>query len=139
MNIELPDVTALLAKASLISVATVTPDSRPEAAVVGFAVTPEFEVIFRTSQASRKYTNLQQRPQIALVAWDGPVTVQYEGTAEELAGAALLPFENLYFEKNPHLEKSRNAPGFTFFKVSPQWIRYTTLTTQPWTVKEFTF
>ncbi len=51
--------------------ATVAPDGAPQAAVVGFAVSDELEIVFDTLDTARKYRNLRADPRIALViGWD---------------------------------------------------------------------
>jgi general stress protein 26 len=41
---------------------TATKSGQPQAALMGFAVTPELEIIFDTVRSSRKYTNLKGEP-----------------------------------------------------------------------------
>ncbi len=140
MSVELTDVKNILEKTSLMSISTVALDGRPQAAIIEFASTPEFEIIFDTHNTSRKYTNLKQDARVALViGWDDNITLQYEGVAEELSGEHLAQHKTIYFKKNPKAKKWENATGITFLKVSPKWIRYSDLNTNPWTVKEFTF
>jgi uncharacterized pyridoxamine 5'-phosphate oxidase family protein len=58
---------------------TATNSGQPEAALVGFAVTPDLEVIFDTVRSSRKYPNLKENPRVAFVAGcTTEITVQYE-------------------------------------------------------------
>ena len=47
--------------------ATATPGARPQAALVGFAVTPQLEVVFDTLTSTRKAANLRENPRVALV------------------------------------------------------------------------
>jgi nitroimidazol reductase NimA-like FMN-containing flavoprotein (pyridoxamine 5'-phosphate oxidase superfamily) len=61
----------------------------PESALIAFAETPIFELIFQTLNTSRKYLNLKQNPHISFVTgWeiDKPhqITFQYEGRAREI-------------------------------------------------------
>jgi hypothetical protein len=44
---------------------TATNSGQPEAALVGFAVTPVLEIIFDTVRSSRKYPNLKENPRVA--------------------------------------------------------------------------
>ena len=41
---------------------TATNSGQPQAALMGFAVTPELEIIFDTVRSSRKYPNLKENP-----------------------------------------------------------------------------
>jgi pyridoxine/pyridoxamine 5'-phosphate oxidase len=60
--------------------ASVTPEGAPQAAVVGIAVTDQFEILFDTLAGSRKVRNLRAEPRIALVVgWDAEQTAQVEG------------------------------------------------------------
>jgi len=40
-----------------------TADGKPQAALMGFAVTRELEIVFDTVRSSRKYANLKDNPQ----------------------------------------------------------------------------
>jgi general stress protein 26 len=46
---------------------TATKFGHPQAARMGFAVTPELEIIFDTVRSSRKYPNLKENPRVAWV------------------------------------------------------------------------
>ena len=47
--------------------ASVSAAGVPQAAMVGFAVTDQFEIVFDTLQTTRKAQNLRQNPHLALV------------------------------------------------------------------------
>jgi general stress protein 26 len=98
---------------------------RPEAALMGFAVTPELEIIFDTVKTSRKYPNLKKNPRVAwVIGCTTEVSVQYEGVAQELEGAELAYYKKLYFAAFPDGPARENWPGITYFVVRPKWIRY---------------
>jgi pyridoxine/pyridoxamine 5'-phosphate oxidase len=81
--------------------ASVDGKGNPQAAVIGIAVTPALHLVFDTLKTSRKYRNLKKNPCIALVVgWD-ETTVQYEGLATELTGAALKRRKPVYFKTFP--------------------------------------
>jgi general stress protein 26 len=62
---------------------TAANSGQPQAALMGFAVTPELEIVFDTVRGSRKYPNLKANPRVAwVVGCATEVTVQYEGEAE---------------------------------------------------------
>ena len=66
-------------------VSTINPDSKPEAAVVGIAVSQSLEIIFDTVTTSRKYQNILHNSHVAFaIGWDNEITVQFEGIAEVL-------------------------------------------------------
>ncbi len=90
--------------------ATVSEEARPEAALMGYAVTPQLEIIFDTVKTSRKYPNLKKNPQVAwVIGCATEVTVQYEGVAEELDGEELAKFKKTYFAAFPEGPDAR--PG----------------------------
>jgi len=72
-----------IAACDLAVVSYLSAEGTPQSAVVGFAVTPDLEIVFDTVASSRKYRNLKARPQCSVVMWSGEVTLQYEGIAEE--------------------------------------------------------
>jgi general stress protein 26 len=110
---------------SLAVLATVAENGQPEAALMGFAVTPELEIIFDTVNSSRKYPNLKRNPRVAwVVGCTTEVTVQYEGIAEELEGGQLVRYKRPYFAKFPDGPARESWPGITYFVVRPKWVRY---------------
>jgi general stress protein 26 len=93
----------------LAVLATVSENLRPEAALMGFAVTPELEIIFDTVKSSRKYPNLKKNPQVAWVIGCSPeVSVQSEGIAEELEGEELAKCKKIYFAAFPDGPRREN-------------------------------
>ena len=104
---------------------TATNSGEPEAALMGFAVTPELEIIFDTVRSSRKYPNLKGNPRVAwVVGCTTEITVQYEGEAEELEDAELAKYKPIYFQKFPDGPARENWAGMTYFVVRPKWVRY---------------
>jgi hypothetical protein len=92
---------------------------------MGFAVTPEPEIIFDTVRSSRKYANLKENPRVAWAAGcTTEVTVQYEGEAEELEGEALAKYKRICFQKFTDGPARENWAGITYFLVRPKWVRY---------------
>ena len=105
--------------------ATATNSGQPQAALMGFAVTPDLEIIFDTVRTSRKYPNLKANPRVAwVVGCTAEVTVQYEGEAEELEGEPLAKYKAIYFQKFPDGPARENWAGMTYFVVRPKWVRY---------------
>jgi pyridoxine/pyridoxamine 5'-phosphate oxidase len=96
--LDLPGVFAYLATKRLAVLATIHPRGAPEAALIGFALTPDRRLVFDTSQTSRKSLNLRTRPEIALViGWDDEITVQLAGSAHSPAGAERMAAKQAYF------------------------------------------
>lgn len=129
-----------LNKHPLAVISTIHPDGTPQAAVVGFGQTKELRILIGTDNSSRKYRNLKNNPHAALViGWDDSETVQYEGTARELMPNELDIVRNNYWVKNPDAQVYSTEPGERYFIITPTWIRYTNLATEPWETKELQF
>jgi general stress protein 26 len=123
MNVE--DVFRFMDGERLAVLATVSENGQPEAALMGFAVTPGLEIVFDTVKSSRKYPNLKKNPRVAwVIGCTTEVTVQYEGVAEELSGAQLAEYKKTYFAKFPDGPEREKWPGITYFVVRPKWVRY---------------
>jgi len=119
--------------------ATVSPETKSEAAIITFAITDNFEVIFQTFILYRKYRNLRNNPSVAFVfGWDEKITAQYEGLAYEIKEDDLMQSKELYFAQNPATLKWDEVSDAAWFKVSPKWIRYLD-NTEPRTTHEITF
>ena len=118
-------------------VSTISLNNKPEAALVGIAVSKELEIIFDTVKASRKYHNLLQSSSVAVViGWDNETTLQYEGTATELNGADAQYYKEIYFEVYPDgRERDKTWPDIVHFKITPKWIRYSNFN-DPVTIEE---
>lgn len=118
--------------------ASVGPQGQPQAAVIGVAVTDRFELVFDTLGASRKAANLRAHPRIALViGWDEGQTVQVEGVADEPTGDLLRHLRDAYLRRFPDGHDRAAHPDITYFRVMPEWVRYSDFRTTPPTVAEF--
>ena len=122
-------------------VSTVNSNGKPESAVVGIAVSESLDIIFDTVKASRKYENILNNADIALViGWDNEITVQYEGTAEILGdGDEAQQLREIYYEIYPDgRERAATWPGLVHIKVTPNWIRYSDFN-EPMVIEELSF
>jgi general stress protein 26 len=122
-------------------VATTNKANKPEAALVGVAVSFGLEIIFDTVKTSRKYHNILQNPKVALViGWDNETTVQYEGIAEVLGND--IEAENLkevYYRAYPDgRERAETWPGLVHIRVTPKWLRYSNFN-EPAVIHEMVF
>ncbi|HWU24188.1 MAG TPA: pyridoxamine 5'-phosphate oxidase family protein, partial [Candidatus Paceibacterota bacterium] len=79
-----------------------TETNKPEAAVIAFAEKDTLELVFGTSNTSRKYKNLNTNPNVSFViGWtDEFGTIQYEGIANELSGETAHAYGEIMAEKN---------------------------------------
>ena len=113
----------------------------PQAAIVGIAVTDQFEIVFDTLQTTRKARNLRHNPPIALVigGWapEDERTVQYEGEADEPSGAELDRLKQVYFAAYPDGPSRASWPGLIYVRVRPKWIRYSDYNQDPPEIVEF--
>ena len=123
-----PDRAAMLAflrKHRLGVLSTVSPEGKPEAAVVGIAITDDLEIVFDTLETTRKVRNLRRSRNIAFViGWDEEITVQLEGIADEPHGAELARLKQTYFTVYPDGRERESWPHITWVRVRPHWFRY---------------
>src|SRR5439155_8344789 len=95
--------------------ASVAASGAPQAALVGFAVTDEFELVFDTVDTTRKVPNLRGDPRVALViGWADERTAQYEGVADEPSGHELERLKAVYFAAFPDGPSRLAWPGLTY-------------------------
>jgi pyridoxine/pyridoxamine 5'-phosphate oxidase len=112
--------------------ATVAPSGVPQAAVIGFAVTHDLELVFDTLKTSRKYRNMQKAPTMALViGWDDAQTLQVEGVADEPKGAVLDRLKARYFEVFPDGREREAWKDIAYVRVKPAWFRYSDFRADP--------
>ena len=114
----------------------------PQAAVVGIAVSDDFEIVFDTLETTRKARNLRSRPEITFVigglAPGDERTVQVEGTADEPTDADLARLTALYLATFPDGRARQQWPGLMYFRATPTWLRYSDYTRDPPEIVEFT-
>ncbi len=122
--------------------ASCAPEGGAQAALVGIAVTDAFEIVFDTLDTSRKARNLRASPRTAFVlgGWvtGDARTVQFEGLADEPAGAERERIQEAYFAAWPDGPTRASWPGITYFRVRPTWIRFSDFNRAPPHIIEFT-
>ena len=64
-------------------------------------------------------------------------TVQYEGDADEPAGAERARIAEVYYAAYPDGRERAKWPGLTYFRVMPAWIRYSDYNQNPPEIVEF--
>ncbi len=111
---------------TLAVISSVSKDQKPEAALIGFAISKDLEIVFDTVKTSRKYQNIIQNPNLALViGWDNETTLQYEGIATELTGTKGDNLKEIYFNVfKDGRERADTWPHIVHFKITPKWLRY---------------
>jgi hypothetical protein len=108
----------------------------PESALVAFAETPTFELIFQTLTTSRKYSNLALDSRVSFVTgWEiekpQQITFQYEGLAKELdsTSSEYHRCRQIFEEKKtPCTAEFLNNPDSRLFIISPSWFGYSDYT-----------
>jgi hypothetical protein len=107
----------------------------PQSAVVGIAVSDDFEIVFDTLATSRKGRNLRRGGAIAFVMGslegDDERTVQYEGRADEPTGSERARLTELYFGVFPDGRERQQWPGLAYFRATPTWVRYSDYNVDP--------
>lgn len=121
--------------------ASVASDSSAQAAVVGFAVSDSFEIVFDTVESTRKARNLRVNPRVALVV-GGLVagderTAQIDGVADEPGGDDLDRLKEVYYETYPDGPSRLSWPGLVYVRVRPTWVRFSDYTVNPPLIVEF--
>jgi pyridoxine/pyridoxamine 5'-phosphate oxidase len=116
---------AFLRRHRLCLQASVSSSGAPQAAVVGFAVSDDLEIVFDTIGTSRKMQNLRRDGRIAIVVgWDDEQTAQIEGTADEPTGAELDRLKGVYFAAWPDGVERQAWKDITYVRARPTWARY---------------
>ena len=134
------DVFHFIAQSKLGVLSSIGASGTPQSALVGFAITKDLAIVFDTVKSSRKYGNLIARPACSFVfGWAGEQTVQYEGIAQELSGATLQQYQEIYFRAWPDGPARLKWPGIVYFVVRPKWVRYSDFEQNPPLISEFTF
>jgi len=117
----------------LAVMATVTKNALPEAALIGIAVAEDLSLICSTFASSRKYVNLKKNRAVALViGWEKAKTVQYEGAARELPQDEAEVVLKTFLAKTPAIAKSLRLEHRVLYLISPKWVRFSDLSTEPW-------
>jgi hypothetical protein len=121
--------------------ASVSAVGAAQAALIGVAITDQFEIVFDTIQTTRKAQNLRLNPHIALVigGWapGDERTVQYEGVADEPSGRELDRLKQVYYVAYPDGPARASWPGLIYVRVRPTWVRYSDFNVDPPEIVEF--
>lgn len=105
-------------------------DGQPYASLVAFAAADELkQMVFATARTTRKFSNLQADPRVAMLIdsrtnqpcdFHQAIAVTATGRAAELSGAEKERHATLYLAKHPHLEDFLRAPTCALIKIQVQ-------------------
>jgi hypothetical protein len=136
-----PALLAFLRQHRVAVQATVANAARPQAAVVGIAVSDRFEIVFDTLESTRKAQNLRGNSKMAFVigglSEGDERTVQFEGDADEPRDAELERLKAVYYSVYPDGPGRINWRGLIYVRVRPTWIRYSDYNVSPAQIIEF--
>jgi hypothetical protein len=128
---------------SLAVQASVSPGGAPQAALVGFIVTDDFEIVFDTLDTTRKVINLRSNASCAFVIGGmsngDERTVQVEGIVDEPTGTDLERVKRIYFARFPDGRQREQSPGVTYLRLRPLWLRFSDFNQSPPAITEITF
>lgn len=133
------EILAFLDAHTLCVLSTADEKGKPEAAVVGFSVHDDFQMIVATSSETRKLANVIVNPQVAVVVWDGSQTLQFEGKAHVLEGKEIAEWQPKHFAKRQGSQKYKDDPNERYILIEPTWLRFTDASRHPWHVDDLTF
>ena len=145
MPIARAELVNFLREVPLLTVASIGPDGRPQAALLGVAVGDNLELVFDTLETTRKFRNVRRDPRVAFVFGKagGYVagkhderTLQYEGIAEIPAGVELKRAQDLYFGLFPDGRERLKWPHITYVRTRPVWIRFSDYNQNPPVIAE---
>jgi general stress protein 26 len=138
---ETEDLLRFLKEHRLAVQASVSASSAAQAAVVGFAISDQFEIVFDTLDSTRKVANLRLNPRVAFVIGGllsgDERTAQYESVADQPTGTELERLTEIYYGVFPDGRTRRSWPGLIYVRVRPTWIRYSDYNVDPPRIVEF--
>jgi general stress protein 26 len=117
-------------------------DGYPESAVVALSETDDLELVFGSFIGTRKNVNIVKNPHVSVViGWDNTekITVQYEGTAQEISGQEREILSEKHCIKNADSIVYLKDENIRYFKITPTWVRYSNFSQHPKEVWEIRF
>lgn len=136
-----PDLLNYLRSHKLAVVGSLAEDGAPQAALVGIAMTDDFQVVFDTTSTSRKHANLT-RDARASVTFSGPdeQTLQLEGVASSISmiKAEDAKYLGAYYTAWPDGRDRAKWPKIAYWRITPRWVRFSDYNRGP-LIAEFAF
>lgn len=130
----------LTRKGVYATLATASPSGQPSAAPLRYAVTDVFEIVMGTLRTSRKFANLTRNPKVAVLIWDFEYSIQIEGLFDEPADAELERVRTCFAREFPReMTIRQDRAAHRFFRITPQWMRYSDFTCEPGLVSTLDF
>jgi hypothetical protein len=141
-NVTRTEILMFMRQHSLAVEASVNPSGLPQAAIVGFVVTDDLEIVFDTLGTTRKVANLREHPHCALVVGGmtqgDERTLQIEGITDEPTGADLDRLKETYFARFPDGRERQHWAGLTYVRMRPRWLRFSDFNQSPPRIAELT-
>lgn len=129
---NLSDVKQFLDQFHECVISTVGEAMQPESATVGLSCDENFTLMIATNQSTRKAKNLQSNQKVAIVVgFEGPRTVQIEGTAQIVNKEDFNSRIQLHLDWVPSAKTYESEPGQTYYLITPTWLRFTDYTQSP--------
>lgn len=120
--------------------ASSTADGKPQAAIIGIAMTDRLEVVFDTLSTSRKAANLRENPRLAMVigGWDDddPRTLQLDGDIDFPQGDELKRLTDAYYAVFPDGTTRLEWPELVYVRLTPRWARFSDYLAEPPVIEE---
>lgn len=107
----------------------------PDSAFVGFSVMPNLDIIFGTSNDSRKFSCILANKHVSFNVSDEAKrqTIQLKGIVEMIPKPDFDQYENAHYAKiGESFRKFKDAPDREFFIIRPTWLRFSDCSGFPW-------
>lgn len=133
------EVSEFLLTQSTCVFSTVDPMAAPQGATVAFSETKNGGYLIGTGISSRKATNIDGNPHVALTITDleKRYTVQIEGLARKLTSEEFAPFAGTHYDQLPASRPFKDAPGQVSILVTPSHVSFSDCSVYPWLKTEF--
>ena len=112
----------LLKNQELCTLATASENAVPEAATVRFVCDDDMNVYINSGSTYRKYENMKENPDVAVVVNGDRKNVQIEGMAEEVFNDEADFVRNKYKNKYGSSQYLTNDES-VFFRIDTSWAR----------------